>query len=220
MLPLRHGDSYYIGRLLNGAYQIVYARNGAEGLEIAAEQMPDLILTDLMMPEMDGYELCRRVRESEVLNHIPIIIITAKSGGKERVCGLEVGADAYLEKPFNAEELNVKLNPADQDFLAHLNDYIYALMSNHGLNSDMVADKMCMSRSQLNRKVRAITGYNTSAYILQMRMERSKRLLASTEELIGDIALKCGFEDANYFARLFKQIFNVTPSQYRKSLIQ
>lgn len=152
MLPLRHGDSYYIGRLLNGAYQIVYARNGAEGLEIAAEQMPDLILTDLMMPEMDGYELCRRVRESEVLNHIPIIIITAKSGGKERVCGLEVGADAYLEKPFNAEELNiritkfleqrrllrekyskamregtelnVKLNPADQDFLAHLNDYI------------------------------------------------------------------------------------------------
>ena len=79
MLPLRHGDSYYIGRLLNGAYQIVYARNGAEGLEIAAEQMPDLILTDLMMPEMDGYELCRRVRESEVLNHIPIIIITAVS---------------------------------------------------------------------------------------------------------------------------------------------
>ena len=109
MLPLRHGDSYYIGRLLNGAYQIVYARNGAEGLEIAAEQMPDLILTDLMMPEMDGYELCRRVRESEVLNHIPIIIITAKSGGKERVCGLEVGADAYLEKPFNAEELNIRI---------------------------------------------------------------------------------------------------------------
>lgn len=69
--------SYYIGRLLNGAYQIIYAQNGAEGLEIAAEQMPDLILTDLMMPEMDGYELCRRVRESEVLNHIPIIIITA-----------------------------------------------------------------------------------------------------------------------------------------------
>lgn len=240
--------SYYIGRLLNDTYQILYARNGAEGLEIAAEQMPDLILTDLMMPEMDGYELCRRVRESEVLNHIPIIIITAKSGGEERVCGLEAGADAYLEKPFNTEELNiritrlleqrrllrekyskamregkeqnVKLNPADQDFLTRLNDYIYASMSNRGLNSDMIADKMCMSRSQLNRKVRAITGYNTSAYILQMRMERSKRLLASSEALIGDIAFKCGFEDANYFTRLFKQVFDVTPSQYRKSLIQ
>ena len=109
MLPLRHGDSYYIGRLLNGAYQIVYARNGAEGLEIAAEQMPDLILTDLMMPEMDGYELCRRVRESEVLNHIPIIIITAKSGGKERVCGLERGGDGYTEKTFYGEEVNIRL---------------------------------------------------------------------------------------------------------------
>ena len=128
--------------------------------------------------------------------------------------------EKYSKAMREGTELNVKLNPADQDFLARLNDYIYALISNHGLNSDMVDDKMCMSRSQLNRKVRAITGYNTSAYILQMRMERSKRLLASTEELIGDIALKCGFEDANYFARLFKQIFNVTPSQYRKSLIQ
>ena len=77
-----------------------------------------------------------------------------------------------------------------------------------------------MSRGLGDVYKRQITGYNTSAYILQMRMERSKRLLASTEELIGDIALKCGFEDANYFARLFKQIFNVTPSQYRKSLIQ
>lgn len=82
----------------------------------------------------------------------------------------------------------------------------------------MIADKMCMSKSQLNRKVRTITGYNTSAYILQMRLERSKRLLIFHEDLIGDIAFRCGFEDANYFARLFKQLFNVTPSQYRKSL--
>ena len=175
-------------------YEVLEAYNGKQALLAVAAQEVHLILMDLMMPEMDGYELCRRVRESEGLNHIPIIIITAKSGGKERVCGLEVGADAYLEKPFNAEELNiritklleqrrllrekyskamregtelnVKLNPADQDFLARLNDYIYALISNHGLNSDMVDDKMCMSRSQLNRKVRAITGYNTSAYTL------------------------------------------------------
>ena len=175
-------------------YDVIHCTNGVDGFEAFRKEKFDLCLLDVMMPEMDGYELCRRVRESEVLNHIPIIIITAKSGGKERVCGLEVGADAYLEKPFNAEELNiritklleqrrllrekyskamregtelnVKLNPADQDFLARLNDYIYALISNHGLNSDMVDDKMCMSRSQLNRKVRAITGYNTSAYTL------------------------------------------------------
>lgn len=237
--------SIYIGRLLSDRYHILYAHDGAEGLEMAAEHMPDLILTDLMMPGMDGYELCRRVRGSEILNHIPIIIITAKSGGDDRINGLDAGADAYLEKPFSTEELNVritklleqrrllrekyskamregternvKLSPADHDFLTRLNDYVYALMSNHRLNSDMIADKMCMSKSQLNRKVRTITGYNTSAYILQVRLEKSMRLLASTEELIGDIAFKCGFEDANYFARLFKQVLNVTPSQYRKN---
>ena len=238
--------SYYIGGLLKDTYRILYARNGAEGLEIAKEHMPELIITDLMMPEMDGYELCRRVRSSDILNHIPIIVVTAKCGGAERVSGLNAGADAYLEKPFSTDELHirisklleqrrllrekyskalgdgttqtVKLSSPDQEFLNRLNDQIYSLMSNHGLNSDMIADKMCMSKSQLNRKVRTITGYNTSAYILQMRLERSKRLLISTEDLIGDIAFRCGFEDANYFARLFKQLFNVTPSQYRKSL--
>ena len=231
---------------MKDTYRILYARNGAEGLEIAKEHMPELIITDLMMPEMDGYELCRRVRSSDILNHIPIIVVTAKCGGAERVSGLDAGADAYLEKPFSTDELhirisklleqrrllrekyskalgdgtaqNVKLSSPDQEFLNRLNDLIYSLMSNHGLNSDMIADKMCMSKSQLNRKVRTITGYNTSAYILQMRLERSKRLLISTEDLIGDIAFRCGFEDANYFARLFKQLFNVTPSQYRKSL--
>ena len=238
--------SYYIGGLLKDAYHILYARNGAEGLEVANEYMPELIITDLMMPEMDGYELCRKVRNSDILSHIPIIIITAKCGEAERVSGLDAGADAYLEKPFSTDELNirvtklleqrrqlrekyskaldegtaqtVKLSPADQEFLNRLNDLIYSLMGNHGLNSDMIADKIYMSKSQLNRKVRTITGYNTSAYILQMRLERCKRLLVSTDELIGDIACRCGFEDSNYFARLFKQVFNVTPSQFRKSL--
>ncbi len=238
--------SYYIGELLKKNYRLLYARNGAEGLEKAEEQMPDLIITDLMMPEMDGYQLCRRIRGSQILNHIPIIIITAKSEETDRIHGLEAGADAYLQKPFNTDELNtrisklleqrrilrekyssalhegteqtVKLNLSDREFLNKLNDLIYSQMTNRNLNSDMIADKMCMSRSQLNRKVRTITGYSTSAYILQMKLEKSKRMLASTEELIADIAFKCGFEDANYFARLFKQIFNMTPTQYRKTL--
>lgn len=238
--------SYYIGGLLKDAYHVLYARNGTEGLDMAEEHMPELIVTDLMMPGMDGYELCRRVRSSDILSHIPIIIITAKCGEAERVSGLSAGADAYLEKPFSTDELNirvtklleqrrllrekyskamsegteqtVKLSLSDQNFLNRLNDLIYSFMDNHGLNSDLIADKMCMSKSQLNRKVRTITGYNTSAYILQMRLERGKRLLVSSEELVGDIALKCGFEDANYFGRLFKQVFNQTPTQYRKSL--
>lgn len=238
--------SYYIGELLKGNYRQLYARNGKEALEIAKEYMPDLIITDLMMPEMDGYELCREIRCSEILNHIPIIIITARCEETDRVRGLDVGADAYLQKPFNPEELNTRiaklleqrrllrekyslalqegkepaggLNIADRKFLSRLNDFIYSFMTNRNLNSDMLADKMCMSRSQLNRKVRSITGYNTSSYILQIRLERAKRMLSSTEDLIGDIAFQCGFEDANYFTRLFKQVFAITPTQYRKKL--
>lgn len=236
--------SYYIGGLLKENYRLLYARNGADGLEKAKDHMPDLIITDLMMPEMDGYDLCREVRNSDILNHIPIIIITAKCEESDRIQGLNAGADAYLQKPFNTDELiirvtklleqrrllrekyskalqegteqTIELNHADQDFMNRLTNVIYAQMANVDLNSDMIADKMCMSRSQLNRKMHTITGYNTSAYILQMRMERGKRMLVSSDALIGEIAMKCGFEDANYFSRIFKQIFNVTPSQYRK----
>lgn len=236
--------SYYIAELLKKNYRLYYARNGAEGLEKAKEFMPDLLVTDLMMPEMDGYELCREVRSSAILNHIPIIVITAKCEEKDRIRLLEAGADAYLQKPFNAEELRIRINKLleqrrllrekythalhegteqsvelsslDKDFLGRLTNIIYAQLSDSTLNSSSVADKMCMSKSQLNRKIRTITGYNTAAYILQMRMEKAKRMLASTDTPISDIAMKCGFEDASYFGRVFKQAFNITPSQYRK----
>lgn len=236
--------SRYIGELLKKNYRLLYARNGAEGLEKAEEFMPDLIITDLMMPEMDGYELCRQVRCSDILNHIPIIIITAKSEEADRVQGLDAGADAYLLKPFNAEELKIRiiklleqrrllremysnalregaeqsvdLTRQDREFLNRLTNVIYARLSDSTLNSIAVADKMCMSKSQLNRKIRTITGYNTATYILQMRMEKAKRMLVSGETSISEVATKCGFEDISYFGRVFKQTFNITPSQYRK----
>lgn len=239
--------SYYIGGLLKKNYHLLYARNGKEGVEKAKEYIPDLILTDLMMPEMDGYELCCEIRRSDILNHIPIIIITAKSEEEDRVHGLEIGADAFLQKPFNANELNVRitklleqrrllrekyshvlhegvgqvveLSAVDQEFLTRLNDLIYSLMGRHNLSSDMLADKMCMSLSQLNRKVKAITGFSSSGYILQMRMDRAKRMLASTNTSIGDIAMKCGFPEMSYFSRMFKQTFQMTPSQYRKKIL-
>lgn len=237
--------SYYIGGLLKGEYRLLYARDGAEGIEKAKEYIPDLIITDLMMPEKDGYELCREVRRSDILNHIPIIVITAKCSEESRVQLLDAGADAYLHKPFNADELHIRiirlleqrrllrekysramhegteqhveLNVADKSFLTRLNDVVYGMMGNSNLSSDMVADKMCMSLSQLNRKVKAITGFSSSGYILQMRLDKAKRILASTETPVGDIATKCGFPEMSYFSRIFKQTFQMTPSQYRKS---
>lgn len=236
--------AFYIGGLLKDRYRLLYARDGKEGLEKAAEYMPDLILTDLMMPGMDGFDLCREIRSSIVLNHIPIIIITAKSEDVDKVQGLEAGADAYLLKPFNSDELHVriaklleqrrvlrekysralrnncpgsvKLLPADQAFMDRLTDIVYSQLSDTALNSDKIAEKMCMSKSQLNRKVRVITGSNTTTYILHVRMEKAKRMLSSNDMPIGDIAMQCGFEDAGYFGRVFKQTFGMTPSQYRK----
>ncbi|TWJ17011.1 phospho-acceptor domain-containing protein [Bacteroides zoogleoformans] len=237
--------SYYIGGLLKDKYRLLYARDGEEGLEKTKEFIPDLIITDLMMPEKDGYELCREVRKSDLLNHIPIIIITARNDDSDRIEGLDAGADAYLQKPFNPDELHIRvhhlleqrrllrekysramyeskkqaveLSLNDKNFLTRLNDVIYSMLSDHDLSSDIVADRMYMSLSQLNRKVKAITGFSTSGYVLQMRLDKSKRLLASTEMSIGDIAFKCGFPEISYFSRIFKQTFQMTPSQYRKS---
>ena len=221
--------AFYIGGLLKDRYRLLYARDGKEGLEKAAEYMPDLILTDLMMPGMDGFDLCREIRSSIVLNHIPIIIITAKSEDVDKVQGLEAGADAYLLKPFNTDELHVriaklleqrrvlrekysqalrnnctesvKLLPADQAFIDRLTNIIYSQISDSALNSDKIAEKMCMSKSQLNRKVRVITDSNTNTYIIYVRMEKAKRMLSSNDMPIGDIAMQCGFEDVGYSSR-------------------
>lgn len=237
--------SYYIGTQLKEQYNLFYAKNGEEGLERAGELMPDLIITDLMMPGVDGYELCRQIRSSEILSHIPIIIISAKSTEADRVKGFEVGADAYLYKPFNSDELNIRvtklldmrhqlrekysramdegkeqtvqLAESDQQFLNKLVDIIYSQMSNGEMDTETIASKIFMSRSQLNRKILAITGYNTAAYILRTRMGRAMRMLAKDDITpISDIADKCGFMDYSYFTRIFKQLYKMTPTQYRK----
>lgn len=237
--------SFYISTLLKNKYNLYYASNGKEGIDKAKSCMPDLILTDLMMSGMDGYVLCHEIRQSEILNHIPIIIITAKSDATDRIHGLKEGADAFLLKPFNADELlvrveklleqrrllrnkyskalqegseqNVELTPGNRDFLNRLTAIIHCHLSNKELNADLIADKVCMSRTQLNRKVRAITDCTATTYILRIRMEKAKRLLSSTEQSIGDIAMACGFEDTSYFARVFKQMFDFTPTQFRKT---
>lgn len=239
--------AYYIGTLLQNEYNLFYASNGLEGLTKATDLMPDMIITDLMMPEMDGYELCSQIRSSDLLNHIPIIVITAKSTEEDRIKGINIGADAYLYKPFNAEELNSQVNmllesrrllrnkfsnidekesrqnddatlsSEESDFLNKLTDVVYSLMNNNDLNIENISSRMFMSSSQLRRRILSITGETTSTYILQIRISKAKRLLdASIDMPIGDIAMKCGFDDNAHFTRSFKIVTQMTPSQYRK----
>ncbi|MBO7142925.1 MAG: response regulator [Bacteroidales bacterium] len=254
--------SYFIGSELNSMYNVTYAFNGEDGYEKAVQTLPDIIITDVKMPGMDGYTLTKKVRENGVTSHIPVIMVTAKTNIDDKIRGIEAGADAYLYKPFNSEELlstiktildnyrrlrqkfaiaattdepqaadnqpesvdnaeqeekSSAVSVKNQEFILKLNDKIVSAMHNGRPDVESLASDMCMSRSQLNRKIIAVTGMNPTAYIIQMRIGIAKSMLDNDILTpIGDIAMKCGFDDVSYFSRVFKQICGITPTQYRK----
>lgn len=238
----------YITAQLQPCYQVHTAPNGYEALLQAEELHPDLIVTDLMMPEMDGYELCNRVRNAELLCHIPIVVVSARGGDDDRLRALENGADAYLQKPFNAEELalwvaklieqrkmlqerfarmmggsmeaDVALTEEDRKLLTRLNALVWDNMGNKEFGVEALAEKLYMSSSKLYRRIRALTGYSTSAYILRLRMERAKELLGTTNHAVSDVALRCGFDDTSYFTRTFRNFYGCTPSQMRLRVVK
>ena len=236
----------YIGMQLVDGYRVAYAMNGKEGLGKAMDVLPDLIVTDLMMPLMDGYELCRAIRKSDSLKQIPIIIVSAKSTENDKLRGLEAGADAYLYKPFSAEEfllLTSKLiaqskqfnkntvpasgnpdaasmKPHEREFLNKFVDVVYSQMPKGIVDAESLASIMCMSSSQLRRRVLALTGQKLTAYVLQIRLKHALQLLEHKPDMpVADVASKCGFEDAAYFSRIFKNVYQMTPSQYRRQSV-
>jgi signal transduction histidine kinase/DNA-binding response OmpR family regulator len=236
----------YLRSLLHSDYALFMASNGNEGLEKARNIIPDIIVTDLMMPGIDGLQLCQQVKNDPLLSHIPVIVVTARNEDNDRILGLKAGADAYLVKPFIANELLVRveqlllsrrqlrerfsqaiqeheeepkeqLNAIDQQLLDKLNDTVMKGLEEGSVDVETIASAMCMSSKQLRRKLFAITGETTASYIMHLRLNHAKHLLDHSPGLnIGDIALRCGFEDNAHFARAFKQYFGLTPTQYRK----
>lgn len=235
----------YIGSRLSAMYDICYAFNGKQGIEKAREVMPDLIITDLMMPEMNGLEVCREVRKDEIISHVPIIVITAKVSEAERIEGLKAGADAYLSKPFNETELRVRVEKlleqrrhlrekfsqslvegkepevelcdADRRFLAKMVDTVYMLMDKRQADVNALADKLCMSSRQLHRKMLAMTGETPAAYILQIKMKRAKTLIDTKPGMsLEEIADHCSFEHYSGFYHAFKKLYGITPKQYKR----
>lgn len=251
-----HEVARYMVHQLNSDYRFYFATDGNEGLQKAEQLVPDLIITDIMMPGMDGFELCRCVRASELLNHIPVIMVTAKATHEDRIHGLEIGADAYLEKPFHADELNVRVEKlleqrrllrekfaltsstlpeaepkpetaqepepteatmpeANRLFVEKFMDAVQGAITQGKIDYDALAYSLCLSRAQLNRKLKAITGYTTTEYILQIRIVLAKRLLDETDSPVWEIALKCGIDNTPYFNILFKKSTGMTPLQYK-----
>lgn len=248
----------YIGSQLSDNYQISYASNGKQGYDIAHEWIPDIIITDIMMPIMDGISMCRAIRSDDITSHIPVIMVTAKVTDNERIEGIKAGADAYLAKPFNSDELQTRveklleqralmvskyahefdmpiksdtkaatastqgqsdkiaISDIDQRFLTKVTDCVYMMLSNQkSIDVNAVAERLCMTYGQFNRKLTALTGFTPAQYIQRIKIKKAQRMLLAHPELgFNDIAEQCGFADYSNFVRAFKNVCGITPTQY------
>ena len=230
----------YIREQLEGPYRIIEAENGKEGLKKAIEQTPDLIITDIMMPEMDGMELCKQLKTNEKSSHIPVVMLTARTGQSDKLEGLATGADDYLAKPFDARELQVRVSnlltqrkklqehfrrnltfataevkaeSMDATFLHHVREAVEANLEDEGFSVVELGQQIGMSRSQLHRKLSALTGFSPNEVIRNMRLERAKQLLVIKAGNAAEIAYRCGFSSPTYFTKCFKEYFGKLPSE-------
>lgn len=234
----------YIKRHLASRYRVAEAADGEEGLAQVRAQEPDLIISDVMMPKMDGFALCRALKADAALHHIPIILLTAKASEDSKLEGLETGADDYLNKPFNARELlvraenlievrrmlrqrfsgavmvqatDVAASSVDSAMLEQAQAFVEAHMGERGFEVPQVADEVGMSPRQFRRKIRALTGLSAAGFVRTLRLQRAAQLIEKQAGTISEIAYRVGFQDAKYFSRLFRQAYGVLPSDYGRS---
>lgn len=233
----------YIKESLSANYKVEEAVNGEQGIRIAQKIIPDLIVSDLMMPKVDGIELTRVLKEDEKTSHIPIIILTAKSGQENLLGGLQVGADEYLTKPFDMKELEVrisnliklrkkiqdkilngdlselkgekKLGVVDAKFIGKVNEVIEKHISDENFSIEEFGKEIGMSRSQFHRKLKALVGKSASLYLRSVRLNRAKKMLEEGRGNISEISYETGFSSPSYFTYCFKEEFGYPPSEVR-----
>ncbi len=231
----------YLCAALKDLYRTIEAKNGKAGLQKALNKMPGLIISDVMMPEMDGFALCEKLKTDERTSHIPIILLTARASDENKLIGLETGADDYLTKPFNAPELRariknlieqrrrlqkrfqaqIKLEPGDvtvtsmdKKFLEKAIDIIEQHIADTNFSADMFSSEMGMHRVHLNRKIKAITGQTSTLFIRAIRIKRAAQLLKKKSGNISEIAYDVGFKNPAFFATCFREQFGLSPSEY------
>lgn len=228
---------YYLRKCLEGQYQLKLARDGRQGIEMALEIIPDLVVSDVMMPEVDGFELCETLKNDERTSHIPIVLLTAKVTQDAKVQGLTLGADAYLTKPFEKQELLVRLEKLIES-RKQLQAYyqkadgktenpehafmkkVWAIVNTNLDNADYsvvnLSRDLGMSRAQVHRKLKALTDLSASQYIRLVRLNKARSLLRETELTIAEISYEVGFKSPSHFTRVFSQHFGESPSETRK----
>ena len=229
----------YLKFELKNQYQVLEASNGKKGLEKAKKDKPNIIIADIMMPEMDGFQMTRLLKSDKSTSNIPIIMLTAKVGENERINGIDLGADVYLKKPFSIallrthirqlvrsrerfyeayfKSFDLEINSAggDKKILADVINVINQNLSKEDLCVQDISDELALSRSKLYRKIKELTGKSANEMIRTMRLEKSKELLAITEMTIGEICYKVGFSSPSYYTKRFKEHTGLIPKEYR-----
>ena len=217
------------------------AATGAEALDQLRDDPPDLVVSDVAMPEMDGIELCRRIRDDDRLRSLPVLLLTGRQEAETRLSGIEAGADAYVPKPFDPAELEARIenlieirrivqdrvrvpdwmkpkeasiSSEEADFLERLNETVDAHIENSNFGVDWLADEMDLSSRHLRRRLKEVTRLSPAGFIRTRRLQHAAKLLEEGADTISDVASAVGYRDASYFSRLFRETFGCPPTEY------
>ena len=227
----------FIGTLLQGEYRIIKASDGKEALDKATRELPDLVVSDVMMPVMDGLELCKALKGQFSTSHIPVILLTAKSLEEQRAEGYDSGADAYISKPFSEKVLLSRIGnllksrillkehyletgesasrPQENDFLSRFRAKVQEHISDENLSVEQIGSEIGLSRVQLYRKVKALTGYSPVELVRITRLKAAAEMLKTSDKTISEIAYAVGFGTPSYFSKCFKELFGRQPGEGR-----
>lgn len=232
---------HYLGNILQDKFKLLIASNGQDGVDRAMHEVPDLIISDVMMPIKDGYELCETLKSDVRTSHIPIILLTAKADMDSKLQGLRKGADAYLPKPFHQDELLIRMDalikmrlklqerytqadlpPVSSDptfeledqFIRNLNNLLEDHLNEEDYDIQRICEDLHISRSQLHKKLKALTGMSSSHYVRNYKLLAAEPLLLNSELNISEVAYNVGFKNPKYFTRLFKEKNGLAPSDW------
>ena len=235
--------SEYIASQFRDVYKVIIAENGQKAFDLAIEHMPDLVITDVMMPVMDGVTFCHKLKNDLKTSHIPVMMLTAKAREEDAVSGFESGADAYITKPFSVELLKLQaakliegrkalyekfsktihFDPAgitftslDNDFMTQLIEELERRIDDSSLSVEDLATFSNLSVSQFYKKVKAITNISPNEFIRELRLKKGAEILVKSDVSVSQVAYQVGFSDPGYFTKCFKKHFECTPKQYRE----
>jgi len=233
-----------IEKELSPVYKVYKAYDGVMGMELALRHLPTVIISDIMMPDMDGYELCKKLKSKVETSHIPVVLLTGKTGDEDEMEAYATGADAFIPKPFEVSKLlnrieslisnRIKLKRAflssygielkdvvpsstDEKFIQSLLKIIHENISDHKLNVDVITNQMAISRSILYKKLNSIANTSVNLFIRKVRLQKATELLSEGSKNITEVAYAVGFDSLPYFSKCFQEEFGMSPSKYAEN---